>query len=149
MVINIMDSWMGQNVHWSNASYETYILLKKGADPGSIAQEATKLIDKYVEKDNQYYTQFFLQPLSAVHLYSADLTSGVTTRSGNITIIRTLSVLALLVIIIACINYMNLATAKSQKNAKQVGVNANRISKFHCLGGVPVPLALQHMLSQQ
>lgn len=123
MVMNIMDSWMGQNVYWSNASYETYILLKKGADPGSIAQEATKLIDKYVEKDNQYYTQFFLQPLSAVHLYSADLTSGVTTRSGNITIIRTLSVLALLVIIIACINYMNLATAKSQKNAKQVGVN--------------------------
>ncbi len=123
MVMNIMDSWMGQNVYWSNASYETYILLKKGADLGSIAQEATKLIDKYVEKDNQYYTQFFLQPLSAVHLYSADLTSGVTTRSGNITIIRTLSVLALLVIIIACINYMNLATAKSQKNAKQVGVN--------------------------
>lgn len=123
MVMNIMDSWMGQNVHWSNASYETYILLKKGADPANIAQEATKLIDRYIEKDHQYYTQFFLQPLSKVHLYSSDLTRGVTTRAGNIDIIRTLSVLAFLVIMIACINYMNLATAKSQKNAKQVGVN--------------------------
>lgn len=75
MVMNIMDSWMGQNVHWSNASYETYILLKKGSDPASIAQEASKLIDKYIKKDNQYYTQFFLQKLSAVHLYSADLIS--------------------------------------------------------------------------
>ena len=123
MVMNIMDSWMGQNLYWSNASYETYILLKKGADPTTIAQEATKLIDKYVEKDNQYYTQFFLQPLSKVHLYSSDLTSGVTTRAGNIDIVRTLSVLAFLVMMIACINYMNLATAKSQKNAKEVGVN--------------------------
>jgi len=123
MVMNIMDSWMGKDVYWTNASYETYILLKKGADPGSIAQEATKLIDKYVEKDNQYYTQFFLQPLSKVHLYSSDLTRGVTTRSGNINNIKTLSALAFLVIMIACINYMNLATAKSQKNAKQVGVN--------------------------
>jgi len=123
MVMNIMDSWMGQNVFWSNASYETYILLKNGANPATIAQEATKLIDKYIEKDHQYYTQFFLQPLSQVHLYSSDLTKGVTTRAGNINIVRTLSVLAFLVIVIACINYMNLATAKSQKNAKQVGVN--------------------------
>lgn len=123
MVMNIMDSWMGKNVYWSNASYETYILLKKDADPENIAQEATKLIDRYIEKDHQYYTQFFLQPLSKVHLYSSDLTSGVTTRAGNIDIIRTLSVLAFLVIMIACINYMNLSTAKSQKNAKQVGVN--------------------------
>ncbi|MNN04815.1 MacB-like periplasmic core domain protein [compost metagenome] len=42
MVMNIMDSWMGQNVHWSNASYETYILLKKGTDPVIVAQESTK-----------------------------------------------------------------------------------------------------------
>jgi len=123
MVMNIMDSWMGQNVYWSNASYETYILLKKGSDPAAVAQEATKLIDKYVEKDNRYFTQFFLQPLLKVHLYSSTLGEGVTKRIGNIDTIRTLSVLAFLVIVIACINYMNLATAKSQKNAKEVGVN--------------------------
>ncbi|RKO69586.1 ABC transporter permease [Sphingobacterium puteale] len=123
MVMNIMDSWMGQNVYWSNASYETYILLKKGSDPAMVAQQATKLIDKYVEKDHRYYTQFFLQPLLKVHLYSSNLGEGVTKRIGNIDTIRTLSVLAFLVIAIACINYMNLATAKSQKNAKEVGVN--------------------------
>ncbi|MGE8381923.1 MAG: ABC transporter permease, partial [Sphingobacterium sp.] len=64
-----------------------------------------------------------LQPLLKVHLYSSTLGEGVTKRIGNIDTIRTLSVLAFLVIVIACINYMNLATAKSQKNAKEVGVN--------------------------
>ena len=59
MVMNIMDSWMGQNVHWSNASYETYILLKKGTDPKTIAQEATKLIDRYIKKTINIIRNFF------------------------------------------------------------------------------------------
>lgn len=123
MVMNIMDSWMGQNVYWSNASYDTYVLLKQGADPTTVAREATKLIDKYVEKDNRYFTQFFLQPLTQIHLYSSNLKGAVTQRTGSIDTVKTLSSLAFLVIVIACINYMNLATAKSQKNAKEVGVN--------------------------
>ncbi|CDS97509.1 ABC transporter permease [Sphingobacterium faecium] len=123
MISNIMDSWMGKNVYWSNASYETYIHLKDGTDPRDIAQQATKLIDKYGEKDNRFFTAFFLQPLSKVHLYSSDLKTGPTTRTGDIQTIRTLSVLAFLIIIIACVNYMNLATAKSQKSSKEVGIN--------------------------
>lgn len=120
---NIMDSWMGKNVHWSNASYQTFCLLNANANPSEVEQKATALIDKYVPKDNQYYTRFFLQPLSKVHLYSTDLRDGLSARNGNISTVKTVFVLSFLIILIACINYMNLATARSQKNAKEVGVN--------------------------
>ncbi len=120
---NIMDSWMGKNVHWSNASYHTYCLLHPDADPAGVAEKATALIDKYVEKDGQYYTDFFLQPLAQVYLHSADLKDQLSSRKGSFNTVRTVFVLALLIVLIACINYMNLATARSEKNAREVGIN--------------------------
>jgi putative ABC transport system permease protein len=123
MIYNIMDSWMGKNVSWSNASFETYCLLQPQAKIDQVEKLATGLIDKYVAKDDQYYTKFFLQPLSEIHLYSADLRQGYSSKYGSIGNVKALLFLSLLIILIACINYMNLATARSQKRAKGVGVN--------------------------
>ncbi|KKX49254.1 ABC transporter permease, partial [Sphingobacterium sp. IITKGP-BTPF85] len=119
----MMDSWMGKNVHWSNASYYTFCLLSNHTDPAQIEKKATALIDKYVPKDNQYFTKFYLQPLSQVYLQSQDLRDNMSTREGNIKTVKTVFFLSFLIIMIACINYMNLATARSQKNAKEVGIN--------------------------
>lgn len=121
--LNIMDSWMGKNVHWSNASYYTFCLLNSNANPADIERKTTAFIDTYVPKDRQYYTHFILQPLSQVYLHSQDLRDNMSTRTGSIQAVKTVFVLAMLIILIACINYMNLATARSQKNAKEVGVN--------------------------
>ncbi|MDH5827911.1 ABC transporter permease [Sphingobacterium faecium] len=121
--LNILDSWMGKNVHWSNASYFTFCLLNKHADPTIIAEKATALIDKYVPKENQYLTQFHLQQLSHVYLNSQDLRDNMSTRKGNMKTVNTVFFLSFLIILIACINYMNLATARSQKNGKEVGIN--------------------------
>src|SRR5690606_7645504 len=115
LVYNIMDSWMGTNVYWSNASYETYIQLQSEANIHEVQRQATKLIDAYVEKDDQYFTKFFLQPLTKIHLYSLDLRKGYSSRYGDISAINGLLFLSVLVLLIACINYMNLATANSQK----------------------------------
>ncbi|MGZ3754938.1 MAG: ABC transporter permease [Mucilaginibacter sp.] len=123
MVYNIMDSWMGKNVFWSNASYETYCQLQPGANVEQVQKQATALIDKYVTKENQYFTKFQLQPLTAIHLYSADIREGYSSRLGSIGTVKALLFLSLLILAIACINYMNLATANSQKRAKGVGVN--------------------------
>ncbi|NNV56926.1 ABC transporter permease [Limnovirga soli] len=123
MIYNIMDSWMGQNVSWSNASFETYCLLQPTANIASVQQMATGLINKYVPKDEQYYTRFMLQPLADIHLYSTNLRQGYSAKMGSITTIKSLLFLSLLILLIACINYMNLATARSQKRAKGVGVN--------------------------
>ncbi|MBC7417881.1 MAG: ABC transporter permease [Pedobacter sp.] len=123
MVYNILDSWMGKNVYWSNSSYETYVMLQPNADVAKVQKKATNLINKYVEKNNQFFTKFMLQPLTSIHLYSADLRDGYTSRSGSIATVKSLLFLALLVLCIACINYMNLSTANSQKRAKAIGVN--------------------------
>ncbi len=123
MIANIMDSWMGKNVSWSNASFETYCLLQPGSNISEVEKLATALINKNVPKDNQYYTKFLFQPLTDIHLYSADLREGYSSRLGNISSVKALLFLSLLVLLIACINYMNLATARSQKRSKGVGVN--------------------------
>ncbi|CAN5806323.1 ABC transporter permease [soil metagenome] len=123
MIGNIMDSWMGKNVSWSNASFETYCLLQPNSNVTAVEKMATALIDKNVAKDDQYYTKFLLQPLTDIHLYSAGLRAGYSSRIGDIKTINGLLFLSLLILIIACINYMNLATARSQKRAKGVGVN--------------------------
>lgn len=123
MVYNIMDSWMGKRVSWSNASFETYCQLQPNSNVDEIQKQATALINKYVDIEDQYYTKFILQPLSKIHLYSAGLREGYSSKIGSINSVRSLLFLALLVLLIACINYSNLATARSQKRGKGVGVN--------------------------
>ncbi|HEY0298885.1 MAG TPA: FtsX-like permease family protein [Arachidicoccus sp.] len=123
MIYNILDSWMGKNVSWSNASFETYCLLQANANAEEVEKQATALINKYVEQDDQYYNKFIFQPLAKIHLYSSDLREGYCSKIGDIKNVKGLLLLSLLVLLIACINYMNLATARSQKRAKEVGVN--------------------------
>jgi putative ABC transport system permease protein len=123
MIYNIMDSWAGQNVYWSNASYETYCLLQPSANLAQIEAQASALIDKNVQKENKFFTGFIFQPLADIHLYSANIREGYSSRMGSISTVKALTFLSLLVLIIACINYMNLATARSQKRAKGIGVN--------------------------
>jgi putative ABC transport system permease protein len=123
MIYNIMDSWAGKDVYWSNASYETYCLLQPGANVAQVQAQATALIDKNVNKEDKYFSKFIFQPLTDIHLYSAEIREGYSARIGNISTVKALLFLSLLVLIIACINYMNLATARSQKRAKGIGVN--------------------------
>ncbi|MGN5954882.1 ABC transporter permease [Sphingobacterium lactis] len=123
MVYNIMDSWMGKNVYWSNASYETYIQLDATTHADQVANLATALIDKNVKKEDQYFVQFQLQPNTKVHLHSAHLREGISSKAGDFKTVKNLLYLAGLILLIACINYMNLATARTTNYAKEVGVN--------------------------
>ncbi|OQP39974.1 hypothetical protein A4H97_17305 [Niastella yeongjuensis] len=123
MIYNIMDSWAGKDVYWSNSSYETYCLLQPGGDVQQVQAQATALIDKNVKKENKYFSNFIFQALSDIHLYSADIREGYSGRIGNISTVKALLFLSLLVLIIACINYMNMATARSQERAMGIGVN--------------------------
>ncbi|RXJ51326.1 ABC transporter permease [Gelidibacter gilvus] len=149
MVYNIMDTWMGTNVYWSNASYETYLQLEPNSNVSNLQNQATGLIDKYVDKDNQYFTKFIFQPLTEIHLHSAHVREAYSSKMGSITAIKSLLFLSLLVLLIACINYMNLATANAQKRAKGIGINkvlgANRrqmLSLFYVETGIMVFLSI-------
>ncbi len=123
MVYNMMDSWAGKDVYWGNSSYETYVQLQPGANADHVQKQATALIDKYVAKKDQFFIAFYLQPLTDIHLYSADIRAGFSAKIGSISTVKSLLFLSFLVLAIACINYMNLATARSEKRSKGVGVN--------------------------
>ncbi|HZX59892.1 MAG TPA: ABC transporter permease, partial [Mucilaginibacter sp.] len=124
MIYNIMDSWAGKNVYWGNSSYETYCILRPGANIDQVQKQATALIEKNIPvKENRFITSFIFQPLTDIHLYSADIRAGYSAKIGSIGTVKALLFLSFLVLTIACVNYMNLATARSQKRAKDVGVN--------------------------
>ncbi|HET7360607.1 MAG TPA: ABC transporter permease [Salinimicrobium sp.] len=110
------------NPRWGNASFETYFLLNDNADIALTEQKIQQLLNSKVDKENQWYS-FSLQPLERVHLYSANFTDSYSSRRGDIKSVRNLSLLAILILLIACINYMNLTTARSQKRTKDVGIN--------------------------
>ncbi|MFD2600300.1 ABC transporter permease [Sphingobacterium corticis] len=121
VVYNIMDSWMGKDVYWSNSSYETYCLLDPKANPMEVEAKTDALLDKYMTQ-NRFLTQLFLQPLKDIHLHSSELNESYSSRSGSYSSIKLATILAIITLVIACINYMNLATARSSKNARDVGV---------------------------
>lgn len=107
---------------WGNASFETYILTNNGAERTAILPKIQSVLDKNVPKENQWFT-FDLQPLEQVHLYSGGFDDSYSSRDGDIKEVQNLTLLALLILTIACINYMNLTTARSQKRTKDVGIS--------------------------
>lgn len=115
--------WASKNLVWSNISFETYLLLAPNANSQKVEKQMMAILEKNIpEKENRWFT-LWLQPLIDIHLGSADISNANTTRIGDAQQVKILLILALVVLIIACINYMNLATARSQKRFKEVGIN--------------------------
>ncbi|HEX5025778.1 MAG TPA: ABC transporter permease [Agriterribacter sp.] len=119
---------------WLSSSYYTYILLKPGADLQKIASRFPGMVEKYmgpqIQKGmglslEQFRTKgntlgFVLQPLTSIHLYSD--TSNEFEPGGNATYVYIFAGVALFMLIVACINFINLSTAGASKRAKEVGV---------------------------
>lgn len=125
------------NYSWGNASFYTYLLLRSGADPAALEPKIAGLVAKDAPADRIPF-QYSLKPLLDVHLYSGDMASFDKQPYGDILQVRILIGLAVLLLLIACINYMNLATAQSQRRAREVslsktlGANANHLAlKFY------------------
>ncbi|WP_419212799.1 ABC transporter permease [Maribacter sp. X9] len=114
--------WFYDNTQWSNVSFETYCLLKKNAALETTLGQVDKMLNTNVPKEDQWYA-LSLQPLSKVHLYSASYGNTYSSRVGDISEVKNLGYLAVLILLIACMNYMNLTTARSQKRSKEVGIS--------------------------
>ncbi len=120
--LSLKFNWNGYNDQWIGGWMWTYIKLA----PGVEADVAEKKINETVKRFsgslqdtlNVAYT-YSLQPLRDIHLHS-DLR--YDTPNGNITHVIVFSAIGLIVLIIACINYMNMATASSLRRAKEVGL---------------------------
>lgn len=76
-------------------------------------------LDEFLKKGGQW--DFLLQPFTSVHLYSADIGTPYS-NTGSIKYVYIYALIALFIIVLACVNFMNLATAQASRRAKEVGV---------------------------
>jgi len=98
----------------------TYILLKPGVNYKTLEQEFPSFVKKYFYDAEKEYVSMYLQPLTDIHLKSAlDYEIQPNNNSRNIDI---LAFIAVFLLIIASINYMNLATATSAGRAREIGI---------------------------
>lgn len=111
----------GANMAFDNL-YTTYLLLKPGTDPKKLEAKFPAFVEKYAGKtlrEAGFYRKQFLLPVSDVHLH-ADMME--MTPSGSLSYLYILGSVAFLVLLIACINFMNLSTARSSKRSPEVGI---------------------------
>lgn len=109
---------------WQNNFCATYVLLTEGSRPDLLEQKIPELYRKNAPSDNwpggRRYARPFLQALTSIHLHS-DL-DGELAPNNDIKNIYLFSTIACLILIIACINYMNLATARSIQRGKEAAI---------------------------
>ena len=106
-----------------NFSY-TFILLQEGADPTLLEEKIQPIIAvpmlEMFGRIKPYMQEFFLRPITDIHLYSHRMQE--ISMNNDIKTILIFSTLAFLILFIACINYMNLATARSIRRSKEIGM---------------------------
>ncbi|GAB3529428.1 ABC transporter permease [Pontibacter brevis] len=103
---------------WGNNGIRTYLQLQPGTDMAAFNTKIKPIVKQHEKESN---IDLFVQPIGDMYLYG-NFRNGSQVGSGNIEDVRLFSVVAVFILIIACINFMNLATARSAKRAKEVGV---------------------------
>jgi putative ABC transport system permease protein len=122
------------NQGWGMWNYPTYILAQNEGSFRSISEKLPEVVKKIPSQDK---FQLHLQPLLSIHLHSR-LRADLSTNT-NIKTIYIISSILLLVLIIACINYMNLATSRYTRRGKEAAIrkvagatNSNLVMQFLC-----------------
>ncbi len=109
--------------NWHATIFQTFVKLKKGTDAAAFEQQIRKIADNYVGeeiKSNQQDYTYFIQPLTSIHLHS-DLRYEFSKNNSH-TYVQLFGWVALFILLLACINFINLTTAYATKRAKEVGV---------------------------
>jgi putative ABC transport system permease protein len=112
----------GLDEQWSNFGATTYLLLQPGADATGLEKKFPLFLERRngkEMKENQMYYTLFLDPMKDVYLQS-DRDDGM--EHGNASNVYTFSIIAVFILLIACINFVNLTTARSTERAKEVGI---------------------------
>ena len=107
-------NWGGNN------SFATYVLLEEGANPAAVEAKFPAFLDRHYVLHHGASSKLFLQPLTDIHLHShldAELEP-----NGNIAYVYLFSAIAFFILLIACFNFMNLATARATKRAREVSM---------------------------
>jgi putative ABC transport system permease protein len=118
-----------QDKNWATFRFNTYILLKQGADRQALETKFPGLIQRHMNSNGFDYKKFAtagnfirlgLTPLKDIHLKSSRQRE--LSANGDIQYIYIFSAIAIFILVLACINFMNLSTARSANRAREVGV---------------------------
>jgi len=113
-------NWEWMNNWITQASY-TYLLLNSPKAVQSLEPKLTGFMKKYMPTRVEQY-QLYLQPMTDIHLKSAGIQYSRNLNLGNMVYVTIFSVSAFLILLIACINFINLTTARAFKRAREVGM---------------------------
>jgi putative ABC transport system permease protein len=108
----------GDDTNWGNNSTRTYVLLKPDASLAALQQKMRILKGRYDKEEAKW--EMFLYPIDRWRLYSNF--TGAAEDGGRIEFVKLSVIIAAFILLIACINFMNLNTARSEKRAKEVGI---------------------------
>ncbi len=134
VIASIITNSHHQNQMWVSNNYFTYVLLEENADPAALDAKFPAMLETYMGPQvemvlgvtlEEFYESgeewgYYLQPLTRIHLYS-DLQYEIR-GNGNITTVIVFSIIAVFLLAIASINFMNLSTARSAGRAKEIGI---------------------------
>ncbi|WP_456461551.1 ABC transporter permease [Reichenbachiella sp.] len=107
---------------WDNYGAFSYVMLESNVDAQSVAAKFPSLITTYDKRNTPEIRQLSLQNLGDIYLNSKDIQYGITDAYGNIFYIKLFMGIAVFIMIVVCINYINLSTAKSTQRAKEIGL---------------------------
>ncbi len=105
-------------IDWHNTSFYSYVLLKRNTPYKEFSRKISTYLKKPIRDDTSL---LYLQPLKEIHLYSSRLRANVP-GTGDITNIYLLLAMAFIILLMACINFMNLTTARGTDRSKEVGI---------------------------
>ena len=139
-------------VNWFDNSYQIFVELADGADAASVSARIKDAKKKHVGDDAaRSKPELFLHPMSKWHLYSEFKNGAVV--GGQVQYVWLFGTIGVFVLLLACINFMNLSTARSEKRAKEVGIRktvgslrGQLISQFFCESVVVALLAFAFSL---
>lgn len=114
-----ISEWVKRNsTNWGNYSFQVYVELDDPANAAAVEQSVKMMLQEHGEVETK--PEYFLYPLERWRLHS-QFENGLETGGMN-DYVKLFTIIALFIIIIACINFMNLATARSERRAREVGV---------------------------
>lgn len=134
MLLSMSSTEESRSNAWGSHNFNTYILFRKGINAKQFEQNFETVLQKYTSKwiktflgstldevrKSGNYLVYTLMPLTDIHLHS-DRTAEIN-ANGNIQYVYIFGIVAVFLLAIACVNFMNLATARSANRAKEVGV---------------------------
>ena len=117
--LNEQNQWIKENQEqWDNHSFQVYAELNDATHQADAENSIRDIVDKNGKLD--FKRELFLYPLERWRLYST-FEDGVE-EGGIINYVQLFTIIAIFILVIACINFMNLATARSERRAKEVGI---------------------------